>query len=54
MGIFRFKTTHGDRLFISLLVSAFILLIWLAFYGAPLWGGLVICFIYSFIIFRWA
>ncbi|PLW75922.1 DUF2160 domain-containing protein [Cohaesibacter celericrescens] len=30
-------TTRGDRLFISLLGSAYIFLAWLGFFGTPLW-----------------
>lgn len=53
VGILRFETTRGDRLFISLLGSAFILLGYLAFFGTPLWGGLVICLVYAAIVFKW-
>jgi len=52
-GILGLDTTRGDRLFISLLGSAFIFLAWLGFMGPPLWGGLVIALIYSFAVFRW-
>ena len=38
VGILRIETTRGDRLFISLLGSAFINLGWLFFLGPPLWG----------------
>jgi len=41
-GILGLETTRGDRLFISLLGSAYIFLAWLAFMGAPLWGALAI------------
>lgn len=41
-GIFSLTTTRGDRLFISLLVSSYIFLIWLGFVGTPLWWPLVI------------
>ncbi len=34
-GILGLDTTRGDRLFISLLGSAFIFLAWLGIYGAP-------------------
>jgi predicted small integral membrane protein len=40
IGILRIETTRGDRLFISLLGSAFIHLIWLFLAGPPLWGAL--------------
>lgn len=53
VGILRIETTRGDRLFISLLGSAFILLAWLAFYGTPLWGGLIISLVYAGSVFRW-
>lgn len=52
-GILRFETNIGDRLFISLLGSAFICLGWLAFIGGPLWGALGVCFIYAGSVFRW-
>ncbi len=52
-GVLRIETTRGDRLFISLLGSAFICLGWLALFGAPLWGGLVVCLIYAAAVFRW-
>ena len=52
-GILQFATTPGDRLFISLLGSAFICLAWLAFFGAPLWGALLLCLFYAVSVFRW-
>jgi len=52
-GILGLDTTRGDRLFISLLGSAFIFLGWLAFFGTPLWGGLAISVAYGFAVFRW-
>ncbi len=39
-GIFGLTTTRGDRLFISLLGSAYIFLAWLGLVGAPLWWPL--------------
>ncbi|MFB2531642.1 DUF2160 domain-containing protein [Paracoccus sp. p4-l81] len=53
IGILRIETTRGDRLFISLLGSAFICLAWLAIIGAPLWGALVACLVYAAAVFRW-
>ena len=53
LGILRIETTRGDRLFISLLGSAFINLIWLALMGPPLWGALVLCLVYAAAVFRW-
>ncbi len=52
-GILQIDTTRGDRLFISLLGSAFICLAWLATFGAPLWGALIACLIYAAAVFRW-
>jgi predicted small integral membrane protein len=53
VGVLRIETTRGDRLFISLLGSAFICIGWLAVFGAPLWGALVVCLIYAAAVFRW-
>jgi predicted small integral membrane protein len=52
-GVLRIETTRGDRLFISLLGSAFINLGWLGLSGAPQPWALVICLIYAFAVFRW-
>ena len=55
-GVLRIETTRGDRLFISLLGSAFLCLGWLYAFGAdgpPLWGGLVLCLAYAAAVFRW-
>ena len=53
MGILRIETTRGDRLFISLLGSAFICLGWLFFAGPPLWWALALCIVYAAAVFRW-
>lgn len=52
-GILGLDTTRGDRLFITLLGSAYIFLAWLAIMGTPLWGALGISLVYSFLVFRW-
>lgn len=55
-GILRIETTRGDRLFVSLLGSAFICLGWLYAFGVdgpPVWGGLVLCLVYAAAVFRW-
>ena len=52
-GILGLDTTRGDRLFISLLGSAFIHLGWLAAFGSPPWGGLVVSLLYTFAVFRY-
>lgn len=53
VGILRIETTRGDRLFITLLGSAFINLAWLGLTGAPQWGALVVSFFYAIAVFRW-
>lgn len=52
-GILGLDTTRGDRLFISLLGSAFIFLAWLGFAGPPLWVPLGIAIVYTLAVFRW-
>ena len=51
VGILGIPTTRGDRLFISLLGSAFINLAWLAIAGPPLWGGLAAALVYAAFVF---
>ena len=53
MGILRIETTRGDRLFITLLGSAFINLAWLALVGANQPYALIVCLIYAAAVFRW-
>jgi len=54
VGILRIETTRGDRLFISLLGSAFIHLGWLFFAGPDfLWGALILSLVYATAVFRW-
>lgn len=53
-GILGLDTTRGDRLFMSLLGSAFIFLAWLGLMGLPLWPPLAICLVYGYAVFRWA
>jgi predicted small integral membrane protein len=52
-GILRLETTRGDRLFITLLGSAFINLAWLFFFGAPLTWPLILSLLYAVAVFRW-
>jgi predicted small integral membrane protein len=52
VGILRFETTRGDRLFISLLGSAFICLAWLGLVGPNLWWSVGICLVYAFGVFK--
>lgn len=51
-GVFGITTTRGDRLFISILGSVFIMLGWLGFMGTPLWGGLALCIVWAIFVFR--
>lgn len=41
-GVLGLTTTRGDRLFISLLGSCYILLAWLGLFGTPLWWPILI------------
>jgi predicted small integral membrane protein len=52
IGILRFETTRGDRLFITLLGSAFINIAWLGLSSADLWWALVLCVVYAIGVFR--
>jgi predicted small integral membrane protein len=53
-GILRIETTRGDRLFITLLGSAFIHLAILGFLGPDLiWVGPILSLIYAAAVFRW-
>ena len=53
-GILRIETTRGDRLFITLLGSAFINLAWLGLVDASQVYALIPCFVYAVAVFRWA
>ncbi len=53
VGALRIETTRGDRLFITLLGSAFINLIWLGLEVAPQPYALLACLVYAFAVFRW-
>lgn len=50
-GILRIETTRGDRLFITLLGSAFINLAWLGLEAGPQWGALLVCAAYAALVF---
>jgi len=53
IGVLRIETTRGDRLFISLLGSAFIHLGWLFFAGPDfLWGAMILSLVYAAAVFR--
>jgi predicted small integral membrane protein len=52
-GILRLETTRGDRLFISLLGSAYIFLGWLWLAGSSsLWIPLAVAILYALAVFR--
>jgi predicted small integral membrane protein len=52
VGILRFETTRGDRLFVSLLGSAFIHIAWLGLGGPSLWWALALSVVYAIGVFR--
>lgn len=51
VGILRFETTRGDRLFLSLLGSAFIHLAWLGLVGPNLWWAMGVSVLYAIVVF---
>ncbi len=53
IGVLRIETTRGDRLFITLLGSAFINLIWLGLDVGPQPYALLVCLVYAAAVFRW-
>ncbi|MDK1493418.1 DUF2160 domain-containing protein [Sinorhizobium sp. 7-81] len=53
VGILRFETTRGDRLFVSLLGSAFIQLGWLGLVGTNLWWAVALSVVYAIGVFRY-
>ena len=52
-GILGLDTTRGDRLFVSLLGSAFIHLAWLGLVGSVLWIASIICVAYFIVVFKY-
>ena len=54
VGILRFETTRGDRLFVSLLGSAYIHIMWIALFASlSLYWALGIACIYAVCVFKW-
>jgi predicted small integral membrane protein len=53
-GVLGLTTTRGDRLFISLLAAGYVHLLWLALFGAPLWGASALALVLAVIVFRHA
>jgi predicted small integral membrane protein len=52
VGVLGIPTTRGDRLFITLLGSAFINLAWLGLVGPNLGWALALCLVYALAVFR--
>jgi predicted small integral membrane protein len=52
-GILQIETTRGDRLFITLLGSAFINLAWLGLGIGPQPYAMIACLAYAAAVFRW-
>jgi predicted small integral membrane protein len=53
VGVLRIETTRGDRLFISLLGSAFIHIAWLGLSSLSLWWALALSLIYAVGVFKY-
>lgn len=54
LGVLRFETTRGDRLFVTLLGSAYIHIIWLALFASlSLWWAFGIALIFGVCVFKW-
>jgi predicted small integral membrane protein len=53
VGVLGIPTTRGDRLFITLLGSAFINLAWLGIIGPELWWAVAVSALYGLAVFRW-
>ena len=52
-GFLPIPTTPGDRLFVGLLVSAFLNLIWIGMTEASLWIVLGLCVAWMAVVMRW-
>lgn len=54
VGVLGIATQRGDRLFVTLLGSAFIHLAWIGLVpaGAPLWGATMVSAVYAGLVFR--
>ncbi len=54
-GILRFPTTRGDRLFVSLIGSAFIFILWIRISGGDnMYYPVAVAILYSVAMFRYA
>ena len=52
-GFLPIPTTPGDRLFVGLLVSAYLNLIWIGLTEASLWIVLSVCLVWMGVVMRW-
>ncbi|QEL22110.1 hypothetical protein FQV39_05685 [Bosea sp. F3-2] len=52
VGVLGIPTTRGDRLFLSVLGSAFIHLAWLGLAGGELWWASLLSLLYAAAVFR--
>jgi predicted small integral membrane protein len=52
-GFLPIPTTPGDRLFVGLLVSAYLQLAWIGLTDASLWIALAISLVWMAIVMRW-
>ena len=52
-GFLPIPTTPGDRLFVGLLVSAYLNLIWIGITEASLWIVLGLCVAWMVVVMRW-
>jgi predicted small integral membrane protein len=53
VGVLGIATTRGDRLFVTLLGSAFLHLGWLGLVGEPVFGASLLSLAYAAAVFRW-
>lgn len=53
VGVLGIETMRGDRLFITLLGSAFINLAWIGLTQMPQYGAALICGLFACCVFRW-
>ena len=53
VGVLKFETARGDRLFLTLLGSAFINLAWIGLTDLPQYLALGICAVFAIGVFRW-
>ena len=53
-GLLRFPTTRGDRLFVSLIGSAYIFIAYMRFGGETLWYPFVAAILFGIAMFRFA